>query len=75
MARVPGNWTNDIKEKIGHADNEKLLEYFQILNEKWSVNREDNLIATVCEKLCIIDLETIDTSILSVEMEKAIFEN
>ena len=74
MAKVPVNWTNDIKEKIEQADNEKMIEYFEILNEKWSIDKKDNLIASVCNKLNINDLETIDTSILSIEMEKSIFE-
>jgi len=74
MALAPVNWTNDIKDRIDQADNEKLLEYFQNLDEKWSVNKDDNLITAVCEKLCIGDLETIDTSVLSIELQKAIFE-
>tara|TARA_B110000858_G_C17802595_1_gene476095 strand:- start:1965 stop:3866 length:1902 start_codon:yes stop_codon:yes gene_type:complete len=74
MALAPVNWTNDIKDRIDQADNEKLLEYFHNLDEKWSVNKDDNLITAVCEKLCIGDLETIDTSVLSIELQKAIFE-
>ena len=74
MATVPVNWTIDIKEKIDQADNEKLLEYFQVLDEKWSVNKEDDIIETACKNLCIPDLEAVDTSILSVELEKSIFE-
>jgi phage/plasmid-associated DNA primase len=74
MELAPVNWTNDIKDRIDQADNEKLLEYFQNLDEKWSVNKDDNLITAVCEKLCIGDLETIDTSVLSIELQKAIFE-
>lgn len=74
MSRAPVNWTNDIKEKIDQADNEKLLEYFENLDKKWSVNREDNLIQSACKNLSIFNLEMIDTSILSIEMEKAIFE-
>ena len=42
MARAPVNWTNDVKDKIEQADDEKLLEYFQILDMKWSINKEDN---------------------------------
>ena len=74
MARAPINWTNDIKEKIDQADNEKLLEYFQILDKKWSINKDENLINIACSKLCISDLEAIDSSILAIEMEKAIFD-
>ena len=74
MATVPVNWTIDIKEKIDQADNEKLIEYFNVLDKKWSVNKEDNIIETACKNLCISDLEVIDTSILSVELEKSIFE-
>ena len=74
MAQVPVNWTIDIKEKIDQADNEKLLEYFEVLDKKWSVNRGGNVIETACKNLCITDLEATDTSILSIEMEKAIFE-
>jgi GTPase SAR1 family protein len=74
MSRAPVNWTIDVREKIEQADNEKLLEYFQVLDEKWCINKEDNIIETACKNLCIPDLEAIDTSILSIEMEKAIFE-
>ena len=74
MAKAPVNWTIDIKEKIDQADNDKLMEYFQVLDGKWSVNKEDNIIETACKNLCISDLEATDTSILSIEMEKAIFE-
>jgi phage/plasmid-associated DNA primase len=74
MTKPPVNWTNDIKEEIDQADEEKLLEYFHILDKKWSINGEKDLIIAVCEKLGITDLETIDTSMLAVELEKAIFE-
>ena len=74
MAKAPVNWTNDIKEKIDQADNEKLLEYFHFLDKKWSISKDENLINIACNKLCISDLDAIDSSILAIEMEKAIFE-
>ena len=66
-------WSNEIKEKVKNADQDELLIYFQELDTKWTVSRE-NIIVDSCNRLNIRSIDNIDTSILQMELEKAIFE-
>lgn len=66
-------WSNEIKEKVKNADQDELLIYFKELDTKWTVSRE-NIILDSCNRLNIRSIDNIDTSILQMELEKAIFE-
>ena len=66
-------WSNEIKEKVKNADQDELLIYFKELDTKWTVSRE-NIIVDSCNRLNIRSIDNIDTSILQMELEKAIFE-
>ena len=66
-------WSNEIKEKVKNADQDELLLFFNELDAKWTVSRE-NIILDSCNRLNIRSIDHIDTSILQMELEKAIFE-
>ena len=68
-------WSNEIKERVKNADNEEIMQYFEDLSAKWTVSNEnENVIDEACKRLNITSINGIDTSVLQVELEKAIFE-
>ena len=70
------DWNNDIKEKIKNADREDILNYFEELDKKWSVNSSsmNDIINGCFVSLDINKLETIDIGILKIELDKAMYE-
>ena len=66
-------WSNEIKERIKNADNQEIMEYFEDLKLKWTVSKE-NILEEACKRLNITSIDGIDTSLLQIELEKAIFE-
>ena len=70
------DWNNDIKEKIKYADREEILNYFEELDKKWSINSSsmNDIINGCFVSLNINKLETIDIGILKIELDKAMYE-
>ena len=66
-------WSNEIKEKVKNADTDEIIRYFEDLSEKWTVSK-NNVIDEACKRLNINSIDGIDTSVLQIELEKAIFE-
>jgi hypothetical protein len=67
-------WSNDLKEKIKNADTKNILDYYEKLSVKWSIVKNDNIIKEACNRFEISDLNNIDTSVLQIGLDKAIFE-
>jgi hypothetical protein len=67
-------WSNDLKEKIKNADTKNILDYYEKLSLKWSIVKNDNIIKEACNRFEISDLNNIDTSVLQIGLDKAIFE-
>ena len=74
MALPYSEWTIEIKDKIDQADEGMILEYFENLDTKWTVNRNIGIIEDACNKLNIEDIENTDSSLVQVELKKAIYE-
>ena len=66
-------WSNEIKERVKNADNDEIMKYFEDLSAKWTVSK-GNSTEEACKRLNITSIDGIDTSVLQVELEKAIFE-
>ena len=66
-------WSNKIKERVKNADKDDIIGYFEDLKSKWTVSKFD-VLEEACKKLNISSIDGIDTSILQIELEKAIFE-
>ncbi len=67
-------WSNDLKEKIKNADTKNILDYYEKLSVKWTIVKNDNIIKEACNRFEISDLNNIDTSVLQIGLDKAIFE-
>jgi len=66
-------WNNEIKDRIKKSNKSEILEYFEKLNKKWTISKE-NKQDCACGNLNIHDLDSIDMGILQIEFEKAIYE-
>ena len=74
MALPSSEWTIEIKDKIDQADEGMILEYFENLDTKWTVNRNIGILEDACNKLNIEDVENTDSSLVQGELKKAIYE-
>jgi phage/plasmid-associated DNA primase len=66
-------WSNEIKEKIKNADLNDVMTFFNELCTKWTIDKRD-ILNYACKNLNILDINSIDTSLLHNELDKAIFE-
>ena len=67
-------WSIELKEKIKNCDEDQLIEYFEDLSNKWTINSEGDIIEQTCKNFEITDTKTLDMGILQMALEKAIYE-
>ena len=66
-------WSNEIKERVKNANEKEIMRYFEDLSNKWTVSKK-NIVEEACKRMNITSIDGIDTSVLQIELDKAIFE-
>ena len=69
-------WNNDVKDKIKNADKDDIMNFFETLDKKWTVNSTtmSGILGGCYGSLNINSLESVDIGILQLELQKAIYE-
>ena len=67
-------WSIELKEKIKNSNEDQLIELFENLSYKWTINSDSDIIKQACDNFNITDTTSLDMGILQMSLNKAIYE-
>jgi hypothetical protein len=71
---VNRDWANNISEQLEHADNESIMEYFHVLEKKWTLPKNIDKLLKISENFNIENLDDIDANFIETQKNKIIWE-